>query len=401
MFELLLQCAQVIVPEPSRETMSYYRSGNILWIIQQAWSLIVPLLFLYKGFTGKLAHLSERCGKNWYFTIVIYLVFFIFLSTLLNLPLDFYSGYVREHTYHLSNQSLVRWFYKYAISMGVSIGGAAAFVWIFYWVLKKSPRRWWLYGSLASTAILFIMMFIQPIWIDPLFYRFGPMKNKELEQEILALAARAGIEQGRVFEVDMSKDTTKLNAYVTGFGSTNRIVLWDTTIQRMTPNQILFIMGHEMGHYILHHLWWDLLYLALLAFLIFYLTYKSATFLLHKYHHQWRFNRLDSIASLPLFLFLITLFSLLTSPLTNAFTRCLEHNADRFGLEITQDNQAAGEGFIVLQLENLSNPRPGKLFKFWRSTHPPLGERVDFANSYCPWKEGQPLKYSKHFKNSK
>jgi Zn-dependent protease with chaperone function len=395
----ILQCAQVAVPEASEQAMNYYRSGNVLWLVQQLWSLIIPLLFLYKGFTGKLARLSEQVGKNWYFTIVVYLLFFIFLSTLLNLPFDFYADYVREHAYHLSTETLSRWIGQYALSMVVSMVGAAAFVWVFYWLLKKSPRRWWFYGSLASTVILFIVMFIQPIWVDPLFYNFGAMKNKELEQQILGLASRAGIEKGRVFEVDMSQETTKLNAYVVGFGATNRIVLWDTTIARMKPDEILFVMGHEMGHYILHHMWWDLIYMTFLSFLIFYLTYKSATYLLRRFNHKWGFNRLDSIASLPLLLFLVTFFMLLATPLTNYFTRHLEHEADRFGLEITQNNQAAGDGFIVLQLQNLSNPRPGNLYKFWRSTHPPLGERVDFSNSYCPWKEGKPLKYGKYFKN--
>jgi STE24 endopeptidase len=399
MLELpLLQCAQVVVPEASEQAMSYYRSGNILWIVQQIWSLIIPLLFLYKGFTGKLARISEKFGKNWYFTIVVYLVFFIFLTTLLNLPFDFYADYIREHSYQLSTESFGRWIGQYALSMGVSMVAAAAFIWVFYYLLKKSPRRWWLYGSLASTVILFIMMFVQPIWVDPLFYNFGPMKNKELEQQILGLASRAGIEKGRVFEVDMSQETKKLNAYVVGFGSTNRIVLWDTTIDRLTTDQILFVMGHEMGHYILHHLWWDLIYMALLALLVFYLTYKSANYLLHKFHRQWGFSHLESIASLPLLLFLVTLFMLLATPLTNYFTRYIEHEADRFGLEITQNNQAAGEAFVALQLQNLSNPRPGNLFVFWRSSHPPLGERVDFTNSYCPWKEGKPLVYGKYFK---
>jgi STE24 endopeptidase len=349
--------------------------------------LIVPLLFLCGGFSSKLAHSSAKWGKNWYFTIFFYLIFFVFLFTLLNLPLDFYAGYLREHAYGLSKESVGRWLSKYAISMGVSMVSSVAFIWVFYWLLKKSPRRWWLYGSLASTVILFIMTFLQPIWIDPLFYRFGPMKNKELEEKILGRASQAGIEKGRVFEVDMSQDTTKLNAYVVGLGATNRIVLWDTTLKRMTQDQILFVMGHEMGHYVLHHMWWGMIYSALLTFFILYLTYKSAHYLLRKYQHRWGFDRLDNIASFPLLLFLITLFSLLTSPLSNYFSRLMERQADRFGLEMTHNNQAAGEGFVVLQMENLANPRPGPIYKFWRSTHPPLGERVDFSNSYCPWKD--------------
>lgn len=397
MFELLAQCAQVTVPEASERAMQFYKSGNVLWIVQVAWSLMIPLLFLVKGFTGRLAHLAHHWGKKWFFIIVVYLILFIVLYQILNLPLAFYGEFIRPHEYGLSSQSMSRWFGNYGKATFVSLVGAIAFIWIFYLLLKKSPKRWWFYSSLAGSAISFFMMFVQPIWVDPLFNKFGPMKDKQLEQQILGLAERAGINQGRVYEVDKSQDTSMLNAYVVGLGRTNRIVLWDTLIQQMTADQILFVMGHEMGHYVLDHIWWNLLYYSLLSFAIFYLTYRSANYLLRRYHHRFGFRELSNIASLPLFLLLITIFSLLTDPLSNYVSRYMEHEADRFGLEITQNNQAAGEAFLALQQKNLANPRPGPIFKFWRSTHPPIGERVDFTNSYCPWSQGQPLKYGNHF----
>jgi STE24 endopeptidase len=383
--ELLAQCAQVTVPEASEQAMRFYNSGNILWIVQQVWGFVIPLLFLARGFTGKLSLFSEKIGKNWYFSIVAYLFFFVVLYQILNFPIAFYAGYLRLHEYDLSTQTVTRWFSNYGKATGITFLTAAVFVWIFYLLLKKSPKRWWLYGSLASTAIGFFMMFVQPIWIDPLFNDFGPMKDKQLEQQILQIASKAGIEGSRVLEVNKSQDTKMLNAYVIGFGSSKRIVLWDTLIQQMTPEQILFVMGHEMGHYVLGHLWWFFLYIAVLSFALFYLTYKTATFLVGKYHARFGFTRLSNIASLPLLLLLLGVFSLATDPLSNYISRYMEHQADVFGLEITHNNQAAGEVFLVLQQKNLANPRPGNLFKFWRATHPPLGERIDFANSYCPW----------------
>jgi STE24 endopeptidase len=393
----LAQCAQVLVPEATEQAMRYYNTGNILWIVQQAWAFIIPLLFLITGFTGKLQTFSKKWGRKWFFTILIYLVFFIALTQLLSLPLDYYSDFLRQHSYGLSSQTLGRWFETYGISTLVTLISAAAFLWIFYLLLKKSPKRWWFYCSLVSIAISFLMMFVQPIWIDPLFNKFGPMKNKELEQQILHLASRAGIENGRVFEVDKSQDTKMLNAYVVGFGSTNRIVLWDTTIQKMTPNEILFVMGHEMGHYVLHHIWWSLIFFAALSFAIFYLTYRFANFFMKRYHKRFGFKHLYEIASLPLLLLLLNSFLFLASPLSNYVSRYMEHEADRFGLEITQNNQAAGEAFLALQSQNLAVPRPGPLFKFWRSSHPPLGERVDFCNSYCPWRKNEPLRYGRYF----
>jgi Zn-dependent protease with chaperone function len=393
------ECAQVVVPQASEQTMKYYQSGNVLWILQQLWSLGVPLLLLATGFSGKLASFAQKIGRNWFFTIVVYLIAFIALFQLCNLPLDFYGDYVREHAYGLSNQTLDRWFNNYYKSLLVTLIGALAFVWIFYLILKKSPKRWWFYGSLASMAFLFVMMVIQPIWIDPLFNKFGPMKNKELEQQILGLAKKAGIEGGRVFEVDKSQDTKALNAYVIGMGSTNRIVLWDTTINKLTPDQILFVMGHEMGHYVLHHLWWLYGFLTVISFVVFYLIYRISQALLKRYRSRFRFSSLSSIASLPLLLLVYNVLGLVLTPPMNYFSRVLEHHADQFGLEITQNNQAAGEAFVALQEENLSNPYPGPIYKFWRCTHPPLGERVEFCNSYCPWKRQEPLKYGKFFKN--
>lgn len=394
------ECADVAVAQASEKAMSYYWSENVLWMIQQALSLAIPLLFLVSGFTGRLSDFSARWGRQWFFTIAVYVVLYILISQLIFLPFDFYAGYVHQHAYQLSTQSVERWFANEGKAVLVTTISAVSFVWIFYLLLKKSPRRWWFYSSLTSIAVLFITMFVQPIWIDPLFNEFGPMQNKQLEQQILSLAARANIEGARVYEVNKSKDTKKLNAYVTGFGSTNRIVLWDTTLSQMKPEEILFIMGHEMGHYVLHHIWWFFLYFGALSFFIFYLTYRSANWLMDRYRARFGFSRLDNIASLPLLLFITTLFTLLFLPLTNFVSRTMEHQADQFGLEITQNNKVAAESFIVLQQTNLANPRPGKIFKFWQSSHPPLGERIDFANRYCPWKEGKPLRYGKYFKEA-
>ena len=397
----IADCATVVVPEATEQAMRYYKSGNVLWIVDQLWAFIVPLLFLVTGFTGKLGDLSARWSrKKWFFTICIYLILFTVIYQILNFPLSYYESYIRQHEYGLSTQTFSRWFGNYGKGVLVGLVASLLFVWIFYLLLKKSPRRWWFYSSLVSIALLFVMQFIQPIWIDPLFNRFGPMKNKELEGQILSLASRAGIDQGRVYEVDKSQDTNMLNAYVVGFGTTNRIVLWDTTIEKLTPDEILFVMGHEMGHYVLHHIWWGMFTSSLMIFAVFYLTFRSAKALMHRYHKKFGFEHLYQIASLPLLILLFGFYSLLFTPLDNYFSRQIEHNADTFGLEITQNNQAAGEAFVALQMQNLANPRPGPIFKFWRSTHPPLGERIDYSNTYCPWSEGGHLKYGKFFKSN-
>jgi Zn-dependent protease with chaperone function len=393
-----MQCANVVVPQASELAMRYYSSGNILWIVGQCLGWVLPLLFFIKGFSGRLSSVSHRYFHPWFLGIAVYLVCFVCIYAVLDLPFDFYLSYVREHAYGLSNQSLSKWFADYGKGIIFTIVGCVAFIWIFYLLLEKSPRRWWMYSSLVSIGICFITSFIQPIWIDPFFSKFTSMQDKALEEKILKLARRAGIEHGRVFQVNKSEDTNQLNAYVTGLGKTKRIVLWDTTLKKMTPDQILFVMGHEMGHYVLKHIWWYFLYFSVFSFVLFYLMYLSANFIMKHYHQYLGFKHLHNIASLPLLLFLLTVFTFFSLPLFNYFSRYVEHEADRFGLEVTGKNQAAGEAFIVLQQENLVNPRPGPLYKIWRSSHPPLAERVEFANSYCPWKQNTSCKYEKYFK---
>jgi STE24 endopeptidase len=390
-------CANVVVPDASPEAMSYYWSGNLLWFISQAWGFLIPILFLFTGFSGRLSKVSQKIGKKWFFAVAIYLAIYTILNQIIDLPLEYYAGFAREHAYGLSTQSLSGWIQNWTISTAIALIFSVAFIWIFFLLLKKSPRRWWIYGSVVGIAMTLFFSLIQPIWIDPLFNTYGPMKNKVLEGQILHLASKAGIENGRVYEVDKSKETKALNAYVIGIGKSNRIVLWDTTIDKLSTDQILFVMGHEMGHYVLHHIWWGLAFFSAMIFFVFFLTFKSVYFVLNKYHHRFGFSKVCDIAALPLFLLLINFFSLLTMPLQNYYSRTIEHNADIFGLEITKNNQAAGEAFVVLQEDNLANPRPGPLYTFWRCSHPPLADRVAFCNEYCPWAEGQPLKYGRFF----
>ncbi len=392
----MLECSSIAVPEVTEEALRYYYSGNILWVVEQLWSLFVPSIFLIGGITKKLQTFSQKRGKVWFFTILIYIFFFILIYETLFFPLDFYAGFLREHAYGLSSQTFIRWLSHYLISAFVLFCEAAAFVWIFYLLIAKSPKKWWFYCWVTSVAILFFLSFIQPIWIDPLFNIFSPMKDKALEKKILQLASKADIPEATVLEVSKSKDTKTLNAYVTGLGSSKRIVLWDTTVKALPLNELLFVMGHEMGHYVLHHIWWGFFFACFINFWVFYFVYKLTGFLLKKFPATFPFHLFD-IASLPLLLFFFAFFSILILPIQNLFSRHYEHEADRFGIEITQNNSAAAKAFVTLYQHDLVNPNPGLIYTFVRATHPSIKNRIDFINSYCPWKEGRSLKYEKYF----
>lgn len=388
---------RVAVPEPSEKAMRYYRSGIVLWWVGTIVSLGVPALLLFSGFAARLRDLAQRLGRKWFFALAIFVTLYLVVSWALELPLSYYAGFVRQHAYDLSNQTIGKWIGDSLKGLGVGIVGSVLFLWIPYLLVERSPRRWWLYTALALVPFMIVGIFVAPIWIDPLFNDFGPMQDRELEAAILATAERAGIDGGRVFEVDKSVDTNAVNAYVTGFGGTQRIVLWDTIIAKLGRQELLFVMGHEMGHYVLRHVAWSLLFYCGFAVVALYLMYRTAGWCVDRWGHRFGFRQLHDFASLPLALLLLGVFATVLTPPALAFSRHLEHEADRFALELTQDNHAGALAFVELQTENLGNPRPGPLYKLWRASHPPLGERIDFCNDYRPWEAGTPLRYGHLF----
>jgi Zn-dependent protease with chaperone function len=390
--------AQVAVPEPSPLALRYYRSGNVLWGIGTALSLLLPALLLFTGTSARLRTLSLRIGRRWLPSTMLYALLFVVLMSLLSLPLTFYAGFLRQHAYGLSNQSLDQWAADWLKGVLVSGFALAVVLWLPYVLMRRSPRRWWLYAGLAALPFATLVLIVSPVVVDPLFNTFGRMKDPKLEARIVALAERAGIPGSRVYQVDKSADTDMVNAYVTGFGSTKRIVLWDTALAKLEADEILFIVAHEMGHFVLRHPLALILLTTLLALASLYTVHRVSHRLIARYSHRFGFGQLSDFASFPLLTLLGTLVSLVATPVLLAFTRYQEHEADRFALELTQNNRAAATAFVRLQQENLSVPRPGLWYVLWRGSHPSLGDRVDFANHYQPWTTGEPLRYRERFR---
>jgi len=234
---------------------------------------------------------------------------------------------------------------------------------------------------------------LTPLVFDPAFNKFTPLHDVVLRDRILALAAKAEIPARRVYEVDKSKQTTTYNAYVTGFGASQRIVLWDTTLKGMSEDEILFVMGHEMGHYRLHHIWKGIAVTSVLSFVFFLALGGLAGWAMRRFGARWGFTELHDIASLPLLATCLTVLLFIGQPFINGYTRQVEHEADVFGLEVTRSNDAAARAFIKLGAQNRSNPEPSAIDKVFLYTHPPLIERVRFAIEYRPWEQGRPNRY--------
>lgn len=390
----------VAVPEPSAKAMRYYRSGLVLWGFSQLWSVAVPAVFLASGLSARLRRLAGRFGRSWFLTVGLYGVMYVVLDELVTMPLIYYASFVRPRAYGMAAEGYTfgLWLADAAKGLGVTAALAFCLLWMPYLALRKMPRRWPWAVAIGYVPVAFGMMFLAPVVVDPLFDKFGPMKDKPLEAKILALADRAGIEGGRVYEVEKGTRTKAVNAYVKGLLGTHRIVLWDTLVRKLDERQVLFVMGHEMGHYALGHVVRSILLGGLGVLVLCLLVQRGAAAALGRFGGRFGFDRLDDVASLPLALVLGNLLVLAFNPIGMAYSRHQEHEADRFALELTRDNHAGASGFAAMMDVNLGNPRPGLLSVLWRSTHPPAGERIDFCNTYRPWETGAPRRYEGLFR---
>lgn len=423
----------VQVPEPTAKALEYFRGNTVLWVVRTLLGFAIPALFLFTGWSARLRNAAARWGTGtvvapvlfglawgitipfrarfpsqrlcelsrrwgaWYATLAAYVALYMLLVTLVTLPLAFWSGFIRQHDYGMSNQTLLKWWKDFGIGKAVAFVSAATSLWVPYLLIRKSPNRWWLWTAVIAVPGTCAWMLLQPIAIDPLFNRFGPMKDQALERKILALADRAGIEGSRVYEVAKSEDTKAVNAYVTGFLESKRIVLWDTTIAKLDERQLLFVMGHEMGHYVLGHIWKGIALAGFGVGFVLWAAHRLSRGMLARFHGRFGFSELGDVASLPLILLIANVIGFVASPAALAYSRWQEHDADRFGLEITRDNWGGASAFVKLQEENLGVPRPGTFHKIFRASHPPLGERVDFCNAYRPWATGEPLRHASRF----
>jgi Zn-dependent protease with chaperone function len=295
--------------------------------------------------------------------------------------------------YEQSIQPWGSWLGDWAIGESIGLAVSALLVWGFYLLVRWSPRRWWLYGWLASIPLIVFVIFVYPLAIDPLFYRFTPLDrtHPRIVTEIEKVTARGGLDipRDRMFEMNASSKLKSLNAYVTGIGASKRVVVWDNTLRTMTTGQTLFVFGHEMGHYVLHHVWSGI---ALSCFGVLVLLYGG-----------WRLLprlgvRFDDLGSLPALLLAMTVFDFASTPVVNAITRAQEHNADIYGLEVIHGivpdpQQAAAQAFQILGEISLADPSPSPFIEFWLYSHPSVTSRVRFAAEYDPWSKGQPRKY--------
>ncbi|MFH2035840.1 MAG: M48 family metalloprotease, partial [Candidatus Zixiibacteriota bacterium] len=223
-----------------------------------------------------------------------------------------------------------------------------------------------------------LMIIIVPVFISPLFNKFEPLEDKQLAAELTALAHRAGIENPDIYQVNGSKQSNKINAYFTGMFGTKRIVIYDTMLDNFTRDEILYVMGHEIGHYVKSHIWKGLFLAIFIIFIAAFLADKFLPKIIDKYRHKIGFATLGDIASFPLLILFITVFSFVVQPVQNGISRSYEYACDSYGLQISGvTDKVAVTAFDKLSVFNLADPDPSDIIEFWFYDHPALTKRME------------------------
>jgi Zn-dependent protease with chaperone function len=377
----------------SEEDRAYRSKRTFLAVASPFYGIAMGLLILFTGLAARMRNVATRATRFKYVHVIVFLALYTLLGFVLTFPMEFYSGFLLEHEYGLSNESVAGWFSDQGKSAALTLFffGVVPLVWLAYKAIKAT-RRWWLWLATGSIPVVVISILIQPIVIDPMFNEFQPLQDEVLKTRVLALAEKADIPGRNVYQVDKSAQTKALNAYVNGFGASQRIVFWDTILDAMDHDELVFVTGHEMGHYVLGHMWKGIAFFAVMGFALFFLAGKLMEWLVARFGRRWGFTELHDIASMPLFAVALGVVALIAQPLTNGFSRTIEHEADMFALEITHANDAGARAFLKLGSQNKSNPDPSTLETVWLYRHPPVTERVQFMLDYRPWEEGVPNK---------
>jgi Zn-dependent protease with chaperone function len=369
----------------------------------ELWGIVSLFLILQLGIAARLRNVAVNLSKNRWAQCFIFFLEFLILSTLLSLPIDLYAQH-EERVYGLSVQSWGSWFGDLAKSFALTyiIGGLG--VMLLFFLIRRFPKRWWLWLWFPTMAFSILAVFAAP-YVDFLFNKFEPLQqtNPALVaklEEVVARGKGIQIPPNRMFLMKASDKVTTLNAYVTGFGSSKRVVVWDTSIAKGTPDQILFIFGHEMGHYVLGHIVSTILFSFVVILISFFIGFHLFQFLLRRRGKQWRIPTQDNWAALYVLVLVLSVISFFLEPIENAYSRAHEHAADVYGQEVihgivANPQQAAQSAFQLLGENSFDDPEPHPFYQFWTGSHPPIWFRAAFAKAYNPWASGNEPKYFK------
>jgi STE24 endopeptidase len=369
-------------PDVVARANSYFEGGYWLQLWNFLLGLAISLVLLGNQRSARVRNWAQRVGRKTFFRDAIYGGFFAVAGWLLSLPLTVYQGYFREHAYGMATQTFGPWFGEQLIALVVSIVITALAVAALYAVIRRAGDRWWLWGTVASVGLLTLMMLISPVWIDPLFNTYKPVENGEVKSAVLAMAWADGVPVDNVYEFDASRQTTRVSANVSGIFGSAAVRLNDNLLRRTSLPEIRDVMAHELGHYVMNHIYKMIAAFALVLLAAFLFAKWLMERLLTRHGVRLGLQGADDVASLPMLAAVFSIFLFFATPFTNTLIRTQEIEADRFGLNLAREPHGAAE--VDLKLTEYRKPDPGPIEEFVFFDHPSTRFRVHDA---MRWRE--------------
>jgi STE24 endopeptidase len=364
-------------PDQKAKSDAYFEGGYWLQLWDFLYLVGVTALLLLGGLSARMRDIAERCTRFKPVHTAVYAAQYFILTAVLTLPIDIYSGYFREHQYNMSNQDLGGWFGDWGKGLILGVIGGALLLMALVGIVRRLPRTWHIWGALVALGFLMLAMVIAPVFIAPVFNKYTVLQDQKVVEPILRLARANGIPADKVYEMDASKQTKRVSANVSGFLGTTRITLNDNLINRSTLPEIEAVMGHEMGHYVMNHVFKGILFFGIVIVVGFALVRWALDRSLSTFGPKWGISGIGDVAVVPLAIFIFSAYTFVLTPFTNSFTRMQEQEADMFGLNAAR--QPDGFAEAALKLGEYRKMEPGPIEEWIFFDHPSGATRIRCA----------------------
>jgi STE24 endopeptidase len=388
--------AYSLPPDKLAQAVALGKIRVTLDIAGSIWGLIVLWWLLASGTAARLDGWTRETMRGSWLQGLAFFAILIVLLTLASLPLGA-AGHAASLHYKISVQDWASWLGDQGKGLGVALVLGAPLGLFFNWIVRRSPRRYWLWIWVISLPLILVSVFLAPLVIDPLFNKFEPLEKTHpaLVARLEEVVARTGVKIApeRMFLMKAGEKTNGINAYVTGIGSSKRFVMWDTATDRMPDDEILFIFGHESGHYVLNHIPKMLALMMIGLFIVFRVCAHLAEWLVRRFGERWHVHEVAGRAGFLTLFFAFSIAGFVLTPVGNAISRHFEHEADIYGQEaihglVADPQKTAVSSFNHLGESWLEDPDPNGFVEFWSDSHPSVQQRAEFAEHYDPWASG-------------
>jgi len=359
--------------EKKERSDAYFEGGYWLMLVNIAYEIIVAWIFLFLGLSGWIRKIALKARRK-NIQNLIYVAFYFLFAYLLFFPLTLYQGFFREHAYDLSNLGFGGWLQEEMISLSLQLVLGSLFIMLLYIAIRKTKENWWKWGAGIGIVFLILIVFVTPVFISPLFNQYTPLEDGPVKEQILSLARANGVPADNVYMFNASKQSSRVSANVSGIGSTVRISLNDNLLNRCSPAEIKSVMAHEIGHYVMNHIFVLILTLGLLIFIGFILVNWAAKKSLARWGARWRISGMEDIGGFPLIMVLFSLFIFISTPVQNNITRNKELEADYFGLNTAREPDAFAS--VILKLSEYRKISPGHWEEILFFDHPSGKTRI-------------------------